>query len=285
MIGQRAAWLVALLLAVAVAMVVLASYRLRQKDAALSARLEAIRSRDGEREIACDTVRAGQPLVLLALGQSNAGNHGAAPPTALEPVTLVADDRCVVADDPLPGATGTGASIWRRLPDTLARQGVARPVVLSVLAVDATSIDDWTRERSPLRRSLEAKLAIMRRLGLKPDLVLWQQGEADALAGSGAQAYAEGLVALVSALTAAGVDAPVLLARSTTCHPPPNAAIRTAIESALADNPRFRLGPDTDALQGSRFRHDGCHFSADGLDAAAKMWAERIKAQLPPNAL
>jgi len=152
-----------------------------------------------------------------------------------------------------------------------------------VLAVNATSIDDWTRERSPLRLVLQARLAAMRRVGLAPSLVLWQQGEADAAAGNGTQDYAEGLAALAATLSEAGSDAPILLARSTACRAPANPAIRAAIEAAPLDNPRMRLGPDTDLL-GSRMRADGCHFSADGLDAAAKMWAERIKAQFPSSA-
>jgi hypothetical protein len=282
-IGQRTAWLVASLLMLAI--VALLLYRRGEQDAALSARLQSVRPAAGQREIACEQLRAQRPLVLLALGQSNAGNHGVAGPAGLDPVPLVADDRCVLADDPLPGATGTGASIWRRLPDALARQGVTRPVVLSVIAVDATSIEDWTRERSPLRRSLETRLAAMRNVGLPPTLVLWQQGEADAGAGSGGQAYAEGLAALASALSAAGTEAPILLARSTICRSAANEPIRAAIESAPLDNPRLRLGPDTDQLQGMQLRHDGCHFSADGLNAAAKIWAERIKAQLPSAVL
>jgi hypothetical protein len=282
-IKRRYAGLVALLLVLATAALV--AWRGHRQDEALGAVLQSVQRLSGQRTVACSELRAQRPLVLLALGQSNAGNHGSLAPTGLEPVTVVAEDRCVLADDPLPGATGAGGSIWRRLPDALARQGVVgRPVVLGVLAVDATSIGDWTRDGSPLRRSLDEKLASMQRVGLMPSLVLWQQGEADAMAGSGTQAYAEGLAALASALSDAGSNAPVLLARSTTCRTPASVAIHAAIEAAPVDNPRLRLGPDTDLLQGSRMRADGCHFTADGLEAAAKMWAERIKAQLPSPA-
>ena len=283
MIHTRVAWVLAVSLAVLAVPIVL--YRMQREEAALEARLQGIRHRAAEREIPCAQVRAGRPLVLLALGQSNAGNSGAVGAPPLDPVTLLVDDRCILANDPLPGATGDGASIWRRLPDSLTRLGVARPVVLSVLAVDATSIDDWTRSSSALRRKLESQVAAMRALGLAPDLVLWQQGEADALAGTGAQAYAHSLGELQSALVEAGANAPVLLAYSTTCRSPVDTAIRSAIETTTADNPHFRLGPDTDVLQGARYRRDDCHFSVEGLNAAAKMWAERIKAQLPASAL
>ena len=39
---------------------------------------------------------------------------------------------------------------------------------------------------------------------------------------------------------------------------------------------RFRVDADTDALVGPLTRHDGCHFTAAGLSAAARLWTERI---------
>lgn len=59
-------------------------------------------------EVPCVEVAATQPLVLLALGQSNAGNHGALPSHAAESVTLIAEGKCIRATDPLPGGTGQG---------------------------------------------------------------------------------------------------------------------------------------------------------------------------------
>jgi hypothetical protein len=166
------------------------------------------------------------------------------------------------------------------LPDALARSGVAQPIALSVLAVEGTSIGDWTDADSPLRQRLEAQVASMRRLGLAPAFVLWQQGEADALAGRDTAAYANGLTNLLASLDRAGSDAPVLLARSTICRTPASVAVRAAIESTANGNRRFLLGPDTDALKDAVFRDKGCHFSSDGLSAAASLWAERIVAAM-----
>lgn len=277
MIRTRTAGLACLLV---IALVLVVARRPWQRGADLNARLGTLKGVSAEREIACSGLSTARPVVLLALGQSNAGNHGAAEPSRLAPVKLVAEGRCVLATDPLPGATGTGGSIWRRLPDALARQGMMRPVVLSVLAVDATSIDDWTRAGSPLRHRLETRVSELRKLGLLPSLVLWQQGERDALSGISAKDYANGLAALVEILTAAGIDVPLLLARSTVCRSPPSGPIRTAIELAPTWSLRLRVGPDTDSLQQPSHRIDGCHFSAEGLNAAAELWSERITAEL-----
>ena len=212
-------------------------------------------------------------IVLLALGQSNAGNHGAAGPLDNSPVTVAIDGKCVSARDPLPGATGQGGSIWQRLAVALVQQDDRRAVVLAVFAVDASSIDDWIRDGSPLRGSLEQQLAQLQQLGLRPDVILWQQGEADARAGMTEASYAAKLDALAKLLDEAGMQSPVYLARSTVCRSPANEAIRSAINSKIGTGGHWQSGPDTDQLTGREFRLDDCHFSAKGLDAAARMWA------------
>ena len=250
----------------------------RRHGAPLSARLEQIVAPGKHAQIPCSEVAAARPLVLLALGQSNAGNHGAPSARAAAPVTLIAEGKCLTAADPLPGGTGTGGSIWQRLPAMLSTTKDTRPIVLSVLAVDATSIADWTEAQSPLRKRLAAHVTAMQRMGLGPDMVLWQQGEADARGGTSAADYAAGLGRLAAALSEAGGNAPIVLARSTICQSAPNSAIRNAIEASVANDRRFRLGPDTDTLSSDAFRM-GCHLTADGLDSAAKMWAATISSE------
>lgn len=261
-----------------VSVVAIASSRLigQQHDGALlTARMAKITPVGEQIEVPCAEVSVAQPLVLLALGQSNAGNHGAPLGRAAEPVMLIAEGKCIWASAPLPGGTGMGDSIWQRLPALLSMQKERRLVVLSVLAVDATSIDDWTSQNSPLRKRLISHVVSMRRLDLAPNFILWQQGEADARTGTSADKYVAGLTGLAAALNDAGEDAPIILARSTVCQSLPSTAMRSAIEATVASNNRFRLGPDTDTLSSDVFRN-GCHLTQVGLDSAAKMWAESI---------
>ncbi|MBK9234544.1 MAG: hypothetical protein IPO19_00130 [Rhodoferax sp.] len=152
---------------------------------------------------------ATRPLVLLVLGQSNAANHGALREQKPVALPVVLEEGCALATDPLPGATGRGGSIWSALPQALEAAGVdRRNVVFSVLAVDATSIADWTSPDSPLRQRLVQRLAALKRIGLMPDLVLWQQGEADARLGTDPMAYAAALQQLRTLLDAGGSQAP-----------------------------------------------------------------------------
>lgn len=79
-----------------------------------------------------------------------------------------------------------------------------------------------------------------------------------------------------------GVDAPIYVARATRCAKAgPSAEIRGA-QGGLVDPPsRILAGPDTDAL-GLAERYDGCHFSSEGLDRAAALWLEALRAKMAP---
>ena len=274
------AWLSLLTIA---SMAAIATYKFiahQRQSMSLIARMEQIVLVGKHIEVPCAEVVATHPLVLLALGQSNAGNHGGLPSHAVEPVTLIAEGKCIRSSDPMPGGTGQGGSIWQHLPALISTQKGARPVVLSVLAVDSTSITDWTSPNSPLSARLASHVVSMRRLGLLPDLVLWQQGEADARLGTSSKDYSTGLDRLAAILSEAGVSSPILLARSTVCQSKLGTGIRSAIEEKVSIDTRFRLGPDTDTLSDHAFRN-GCHLTINGLCSAAKMWAEKIRAEFP----
>lgn len=268
------ALLVCLALAIAAAFI----FDTSQQNTRLAAILGSIVKVTSEPEVSCSELVKSDPLVLLALGQSNAGNHGAKGNGPIAPITLIAEGKCIKAVDPLPGGTGLGGSIWSRLPQFLAKAGMTRPVVIAVLGVDATSIEDWTTTDSVLNQRLTSQVKDMNRIGLKPDLVLWQQGEADARAGTTKNDYGANLDQLAGTLQKAGSAAPILLAQSTKCRSAVAQPIRDAIEEKIVSNGIFRRGPDTDSLGAEHLRFDGCHFMVSGLEAAARMWFTTILA-------
>lgn len=249
----------------------------------LRAKLDQLVQIGNQPVLACDGIAAQRPIVILALGQSNAANFGPPAPSDGPPITLIADGKCILTVDPLPGSSGEGGSIWYRLAHRLSALGLQRPVVVSALGVDATSMDDWTATQSPLRERLVLQLKSMQSAGLAPELILWQQGEADARAATTEQVYSAGLDKLALILDQAGSPAPIFLARSTVCRSGPSTAVRAAIEAKAQSNGRFRLGPDTDTLVGADLRRDGCHFSGHGLDRAAQLWAAIIAAAVGKN--
>lgn len=252
----------------------------RQPKDSLRLKVAKIAKATDKTVVSCHDVAKQHPLVLLALGQSNAGNHGEMSPSNLESIGVFADGKCFVATDPLPGATGNGGSIWVRLPRFLKEDGFGkRPITIAILAVDATTIDNWTNAQSPLPGLLSAQIEAMKQHSLPPDAILWQQGEAEFKNGTNRQEYLEGLQKLVRILDQAGSNAPVILAKSTLCPDVPNEEIRQAIELAPKLNARFHAGPDTDIISGQRNRI-GCHMTTDGLESAARMWASAITREI-----
>jgi hypothetical protein len=228
-------------------------------------------------EIDCASLK--RPLVLLVMGQSNAGNH-ATGADAPGPVFTLHGRHCYASRDPLPGATGRHASLWSTLPAIH-----ARPVLLIPIALESTTIAQWTQP-GPLKRYLDGRLKLLEQSPFQVDLILWQQGEADARDGSAVAAYRDGLLALRANLDAHAIHAPLVLARSTYCaggqHNRARGArqVRAAIDS-VSVAPGFAAGPDFDTLQGA-LRDGSCHFSASGRKAAGAMWAEALAVLAAP---
>lgn len=181
-----------------------------------------------------------------------------------------------MSQEPLPGGSGDGASLWPRVAANLGGQLHGRPLLFAQLAVESTTIADWT-SAGPLRDSLNAELQALARSGLAVDAVLWQQGEADALAQTTAEGYGQRLVELRRSLAAQGVRAPFVAALSTYCPGSDGGAIRAAIRQAALNGTGLVVGPDTDLLRGA-MRSGDCHFSETGLGAAAEEWAATLRA-------
>lgn len=162
----------------------------------------------------CQDVLAVKPLVILVLGQSNAANHGALlDGTSKLTVPLVRGNRCFMSGAPLPGATGRGGSIWPGLGELLAPQ----KTLFSVLAVESTAIREWV-DPGMLNWELRQKLRSMQNLGIKIDLVIWQQGEADARLGTSSESYQHDFLRLITFFRNMGVTSPIMVALSTYCR-------------------------------------------------------------------
>lgn len=212
------------------------------------------------------------PVLVIALGQSNAASHAQPGPPAA-PVRVFTLAGCAQVMDPLPQTTGRGASIWTAVP-ALVRATRGQEIVIAPLAVESSRIEHWLEPAFGLRARLEALLAAARASGLPVLAVLWQQGESDAKHGTEARHFRAHLLELRRLIDRAGLGAPLVVARSTWCEGREHDGLRRAIESAAASGRGVLVGPDTDRL-GAEYRH-GCHFNAAGRTAAAKLWADEI---------
>jgi hypothetical protein len=286
LLRRSAAMLGAVLALAALTVAAHAWWREQQAEADLERRLIAVAPWPASGARPCPWQASGRagpdavpPLVLLVFGQSNAGNHGgeSVPMPAQgwsHRVTVTDGARCWRVADPLPGGTGRAQSIWSRLEAALAAEGVRREVVVWLLAVDSTRLVEWTQAEGPLHAVFMERLR--RASGVPIDLVLWQQGESDARAGISADAYATAWARWLQQVRAAGVEAPVMPALSTRCRNPSGAPVREALSALPRQWPGVVPGPDTDQLAGPMRERD-CHFTPQGLDEAAKLWARAIK--------
>lgn len=277
--ARRAATLalVTLALAAAAALALWSWQTHRYADSNLRSRMAQRASPLKSTRIPCQDLGARSPWVLLVLGQSNAGNHGTQTHPPAGPVDVIADDgTCHRTFDPLPGATGLGGSIWSHLPAALASEGVTRPVVFGILAIDASTSREWTAPGGPLPELLDKLVHTTNALGMPAGLVLWQQGESDGRDGTSSTAYESALVKLSAQLKIAGTGARMVVAKSTICRSEPHEAVRSAVNRLVAHRD-FLPGPDTDTLDSSFDRTDGCHLSSRGLQSAATLWAKALR--------
>jgi hypothetical protein len=215
-------------------------------------------------------------VVLLVLGQSNAGNHGELRveehSSSNNGVRIFFRGNCYFANDPLPGATGEGGSIWARLAKDLEHDMPSRHVIVAPLAVGSTSIATWTAS-GPLRNELDRLVAGLFAQNLRPTAVLWQQGETDRHLGTEVREYGRRFAELVDRLRRQGITAPVFVAQSTYCRGNGLGYLARAQERLPLMLLGVRKGPDMDSIQGNG-RIDDCHFTHTGLAMAAQRWRE-----------
>ncbi|MGL4575978.1 MAG: acyltransferase family protein [Burkholderiaceae bacterium] len=225
---------------------------------------------------------AANAQMIVVLGQSNAGSHApasnASPPQAGQ---VFWRGQCAHLQDPLPGTTGGGASVWAALVQAMPADAQSRTVI-APLAVGNTRIANWVLPGT-LYYELLAHLNAVRASGIAVRAVLWQQGEADMWAGTEARYYLRDLKQLRAMLDAHGITAPLYTATSTYCKQFGTGNVRRALARVHAHGliERVLPGPDTDALTGP-LRADDCHFSEPGRQQAAALWLEvlsRAKAQ------
>jgi hypothetical protein len=221
----------------------------------------------------CSALKSKRLMVAVVFGQSNAANHGESPRRAANGVYSYYRGRCYEARDPLPGASGSGGSVWTRLGDAIVASGMFEAVLFVPLGVESTRIDQWAA--GALQDSLAAAIRMMNEQGFSITHLLWHQGEADAKHGTAEADYRRSFGELLDKIRSYGVTAPIYVSVATRCGTTQSDAIRRAQQMLVDRSQGIFPGPDTDALDDS-FRIAGCHFSDRGLARAAALWFDRL---------
>ena len=209
-------------------------------------------------------------MVAFVFGQSNAANSGAYRHRAGNSVVNFAHGRCFRAQDPLIGAGGIHGSVWGIFADMVASRH--DHVLLVPAGVGATAIAQWNSELAPMlvERKRELRMA-----GYSVTHYLWHHGESDAAAATPSREYERELRALIARVRADERNVPFWVATASVCQNAGNASIAAAQRAVVQPAEGVFAGPDTDALEPAD-RHDGCHFSRQGQEKVAAMWAAAV---------
>ena len=235
----------------------------------------------GKIEIQCPKQTERTAVILIA-GQSNAANNAAQRHMTRYPdrVLNFAGGRCYIAASPLLGSTGFAGEYWTLMADELIDTGAFDHIILSPVAVGASSIAQWAQGGAlnastiPLLQDLYARYRITH--------VLWHQGESDFALKTDPARYEEQLLSFVATLRANGIDATVFVSTATRCLPgwSERNAIQAAQQELASSRPGFKPGVDTDKLLEPQDRYDDCHFADSGEVKTARAWAAILAQRL-----
>jgi hypothetical protein len=230
--------------------------------------------------------RIGIGDIYITCGQSNAANYGS-------PVGTTTDDRVSAwnfsggawtkAADPMPGAGGSGGSVWPRLGDLLAARDNV-PIAFACVAVGSTSVSQWV---PPGGYYPQLKTAVQAFPVNGFRAALWHQGESDSLASTPPATYQSRIQSIIAQSRAdAGWTVPWYLAEAG-FHPSSNLAQEEPVVAgqlrAIFADARVFPGPVTDDFHLEGKLNGNVHFNAAGLAAHAEQWAE-VLGGVPPLA-
>lgn len=240
----------------------------------------------GKEVVACPQQNA-RTAVILAIGQSNIGNFGAARLSTTHGARVINffDGACTVASSPLYGADQTFGEPLTPLGDRLIETGAVDNVVLAVAAIGGRAIADFAR--GPLRSMLDDAIASLD-AHYKPTAIIWHQGESDLALATAPEAYRRDFDAIVARLRTQWSEAPVFVSVATKCLPMlrgwrADNAIATA-QRRLVDPARgIFAGVDTDALLADGDRSDECHMARTGQEKFATAYAALIARTMAAN--
>ena len=223
--------------------------------------------------------------VLFTFGQSNAANFGQTRHTCLHNVYNWHNDTIYKAKDPLKGADGVLGSTWSRLGDLLVESGFSENVLIVSLAMGNSTISDWSLG-GKYHKKLIKTIEKLNHQNIEVDYILWHQGETDNINNTSKKDYIDSFFKMYNSLNFNNKKPPFFIAIASYIpreellvekQKGTDTIIQNAQKTIAEKAPNIHLGPNTDELIQSYYRHDGLHFSTLGLDKHAEKWLHTLK--------
>ncbi|MCB5199007.1 sialate O-acetylesterase [Loktanella sp. TSTF-M6] len=233
------------------------------------------------------SIRIFQPTsrdcIFAVYGQSNAANSGQFGYASGPGIFQFFEGDIYDYVDPALGGTRTSGSVWGRVGDILIDDGACDQVVFAVTAAGDQTIselstgsqfDFFTTTYSELQNSFG-----------HVDAILIHQGESNNAnrqkSSDQTATYREQFIDFLDNTRNADAAAPMLLARASFCGHRADETLVEQQNAIISLRKDVEAGPNSDLLFAPQYRlPDGCHFSAEGLDQLAQMWANAIQLQL-----
>ena len=247
----------------------------------------AVTDTSGREAAPCREFLGERPLVVLVIGQSNVANSALGTFSPQARIGNYFEGQCLVAKNPLLGASGERASVVLDFADAAVGKGLYDSALIVNLAVQGSSVFSWARH-GDLRPLLEHTVRELTRAGIAVNLVLYHQGEADCLVGLDGERYALALDNVLADLRRMGVAAPILVSqvsrhKALDCPDAAPAAcsrlcpdIRAAQAAVVDPAKGIFPGPDTDMAVPERF--DGYHMTDAGRKTFAALLLDTVSA-------
>jgi hypothetical protein len=214
-------------------------------------------------------------MVVLTFGQSNAANFGETPFAAPVGVYNFSNGTLYGAMDPMLGASGTKGSVWTRLGKMIVERRYFDNVVFITIGEGGSEIRRWA-PGGDLNQRLNEAIREAQKSNLVITHLLWHQGEADSVLGTGKVKYKVMFQTMLESIRSAGCMVPIYVAASTRgSGREPSTDIRQAQRELIDSKKGIFPGPDTDLL-GYDYRYDGTHFSTRGLEIVAEGWVNSL---------
>ncbi len=244
--------------------------------------IRTIEFSDSQTRIKKDISTLKQPFVILIAGQSNVANTVSSLSKSSPNIYNFYDSALYHAQDPLLGATGKQGSLWIEVGEQLLAKTNYSEVVIINIARNNSSISDWINNGEFNNLIIQTHNSAVL-YGLKPDVLLWGQGERDALDNMRKSDYQKMLTNFVNNTNKEAQSMPIIISLSSRCFSnTENTNIRHAqMETIKRFNFVFQ-GPDTDKL-GTVYRYDDCHFNTQGKEINSMLWTKYIINALPSS--